>query len=56
MKPLIHPDQKAVDFGEALLVCGDRIVGGDVSSDAQDGFMHGFAPDSARFVAPKAAA
>ena len=39
-----------------LLVCGDRIVGGDVSSDAQDGFMHGFAPDSARFVAPKAAA
>ena len=24
MKPLIHTDQKAVDFGEALLVCGDR--------------------------------
>ena len=39
-----------------LLVCGDRIDGGGVSSDAQDGFMHGFAPDSARFVAPKAAA
>lgn len=39
-----------------LLVCGDRIIGGDVSSEAKDGFMHGFAPDSAHFVAPESAA
>ena len=32
-----------------LLVYGDEIIGGDIASTAVDGFMHGFAPDSARF-------
>lgn len=32
-----------------LLVCGDQIIGGDVASTRVDGFMHGFAPDSAHF-------
>ncbi|MGI6255935.1 MAG: DUF4830 domain-containing protein [Acutalibacter sp.] len=32
-----------------LLVYGDQIIGGDVASTKVDGFMHGFAPDSARF-------
>lgn len=27
-----------------ILVSGDRVVGGDVCSTMQDGFMHGFAP------------
>lgn len=32
-----------------LLVYGDQIIGGDVACAEVDGFMHGFAPDSARF-------
>lgn len=32
-----------------LLVYGEEIIGGDVASAKVDGFMHGFAPDSARF-------
>ena len=32
-----------------LLVYGDQIIGGDVASTKVDGFMHGFAADSARF-------
>ena len=32
-----------------LLVYGEEIVGGDVSCAEVDGFMHGFAPDSARY-------
>lgn len=32
-----------------LLVQGDRILGGDVACGEIDGFMHGFAPDSARY-------
>ncbi len=32
-----------------LLVYGEQIIGGDVASTKVDGFMHGFAPDSARF-------
>ena len=31
-----------------LLVYGDEIIGGDIASTAVDGFMHGFASDSAR--------
>ena len=31
-----------------LLVYGDQIIGGDVACAEVDGFMHGFAPDSAR--------
>lgn len=36
-----------------LLVREGNVVGGDVSSDAENGFMHGFAPDSAHFTAGK---
>lgn len=32
-----------------LLVYGEEIIGGDVASAKVDGFMHGFAPDSAHF-------
>lgn len=32
-----------------LLVCGNLIVGGDVACAEVDGFMHGFAKDSARY-------
>ena len=32
-----------------LLVYGEEIIGSDVASAKVDGFMHGFAPDSARF-------
>ena len=32
-----------------LLVYGDQIIGGDVACAEVDGFMHGFAADSARF-------
>ncbi len=32
-----------------LLVYGDEIIGGDIASTAVDGFMHGFASDSAHF-------
>lgn len=32
-----------------LLVYGDKIIGGDVACAEADGFMHGFAPDSARY-------
>lgn len=35
-----------------LLVMEDVIVGGDIASEAADGFMHGFAPDSAAFEMP----
>lgn len=33
-----------------LLVRDGRLLGGDLSSEAADGFMHGFAPDSAHFT------
>ena len=36
-----------------LLVYGDEIIGGDIASTAVDGFMHGFAADSARFNMPQ---
>lgn len=39
-----------------LLVFGDRIVGGDIASDAADGFMHGFAPNSAHYEMPEGTA
>lgn len=32
-----------------LLVCGELIIGGDVACAEVDGFMHGFAKDSARY-------
>ena len=32
-----------------LLVYGEEIIGGDVACAEVDGFMHGFAPDSAHF-------
>lgn len=32
-----------------LLVFEEYIIGGDIASDAANGFMHGFAPDSAHF-------
>lgn len=38
-----------------LLVYGEEIVGGDVASARVDGFMHGFAPDSAPFGGATAA-
>ncbi|MBP3705014.1 MAG: DUF4830 domain-containing protein [Clostridia bacterium] len=38
-----------------LLVCEDRIIGGDIAVETADGFMHGFAPNSAHFEAPAAA-
>lgn len=42
-----YPDETEVYA--TLLVYGDMIVGGDVACAEVDGFMHGFAPDSARF-------
>lgn len=39
-----------------LLVCGELIVGGDVSCAEANGFMHGFAADSARFGEEKSSA
>lgn len=42
-----YPDETEVYA--TLLVYGDQIIGGDVASSQVDGFMHGFAPDSARF-------
>lgn len=36
-----------------LLVQGDLIIGGDVACGEIDGFMHGFAPDSAHFGMPQ---
>ena len=36
-----------------LLVFEGNIIGGDVASGAEDGFMHGFAADSARYEMPK---
>lgn len=38
-----------------LLVREGVIVGGDVALDTADGFMHGFAADSARYEAPQTA-
>lgn len=42
-----YPDESEVYA--TLLVYGGEIIGGDVASSQVDGFMHGFAPDSARF-------
>lgn len=42
-----YPDETEVYA--TLLVYGDEIIGGDVACSEVDGFMHGFAPDSARF-------
>lgn len=42
-----YPDETGVYA--TLLVYGDQIIGGDLASSQVDGFMHGFAPDSARF-------
>ncbi len=42
-----YPDETEVYA--TLLVYGDQIIGGDVACSEVDGFMHGFAPDSARF-------
>ena len=42
-----YPDETEVYA--TLLVYGDMIIGGDVACAEVDGFMHGFAPDSARF-------
>ena len=39
-----------------LLVFEDKIIGGDVSVETADGFMHGFAPNSACFEMPENAA
>lgn len=47
-----YPDCPDTVFA-TLLVFEDRIIGGDVSSEAADGFMHGFAADSARFNMPQ---
>ena len=42
-----HPGDEQVYA--TLLVYGDEIIGGDIASTAVDGFMHGFASDSAHF-------
>lgn len=42
---LNYPDTKQ-EVHISLMVLGDRVVGGDVSSTALDGFMQGFAQDS----------
>lgn len=42
-----YPDEDEVYA--TLLVYGEEIIGGDVACAKVDGFMHGFAPDSARF-------
>ena len=46
-----HPNDPEVYA--TLLVYGDQIIGGDVASTQVDGFMHGFAPDSAHFGMPQ---
>lgn len=42
-----YPNQPEVYA--TLLVYGDLIIGGDVACAEANGFMHGFAPDSARY-------
>lgn len=42
-----YPDE--MEVYATLLVYGDQIIGGDVACAEVDGFMHGFAPDSAHF-------
>lgn len=39
-----------------LLVLEDRVIGGDIAVETADGFMHGFAPNSAAFEMPENAA
>ena len=46
-----YPDETEVYA--TLLVYGDQIIGGDLASSQVDGFMHGFAADSARFNMPQ---
>ena len=48
-----YPDCPDTVFA-TLLVFEDCIIGGDVSTEAADGFMHGFAADSEPFIAPQA--
>ena len=38
-----------------LLLFGDRIIGGDLASDAANGFMHGFASNSEPYRMPQGA-
>lgn len=47
-----YPDCADTVFATVLVFEGN-IIGGDVSTEAEDGFMHGFAVDSARFAAPE---
>lgn len=42
-----YPDEPEVYA--TLLVCGGIVIGGDVACAEVDGFMHGFARDSARY-------
>lgn len=49
-----YPDCDDTVFA-TLLVFEDCIIGGDIASEAENGFMHGFAADSARFSAPESA-
>ena len=49
-----YPDADGEVYA-TLLVREGVVVGGDVALDTADGFMHGFAADSARYEAPKTA-
>ena len=42
-----YPGQDGVYFA-TLLICNDRVVGGDVASSRQNGVMHGFAMPEAK--------
>lgn len=46
-----YPDVEGEVYA-TLLVREDVIIGGDVALDAENGFMHGFAADSAAFETP----
>lgn len=50
-----YPDQPEGVFA-TLLVFEDCIIGGDVAGETGEGFMHGFASNSAQFVMPESAA
>lgn len=45
----INNYQGETEVYATLLVYGDLIIGGDVACAEADGFMHGFAPDSAHY-------
>lgn len=49
-----YPEQSDTVIA-TLLIFGDRIIGGDLACDTENGFMHGFAPNSEPYKMPESA-